>query len=172
MTKSSTVCECRDILQEMRTEENCPIPTPDNCANYDRMVGIEKPKIMAEAKKKVEAIFRRKSSQAVGKLGFQGDMLKFLEEEERDISWKATIFKVPRGVMAWAVRAGTNTLATPDNLARWGRPVDTKCSMVTASAPLDTCSAPAASPWTGLSLDTILFYRIYSTPSIRTRRRR
>ena len=114
----------------MRTEENCPIPTPDNCANYDRMVRIETPKIMAEAKKKVEAIFRRKSSQAVGKLGFQGDMLKFLEEEERDISWKATIFKVPRGVMAWAVRAGTNTLATPDNLARWGRPVDTKCSMV------------------------------------------
>ena len=33
-------------------------------------------------------------------------------------------------MMAWAVRAGTNTLATPDNLARWGRPVDTKCSMV------------------------------------------
>ena len=33
-------------------------------------------------------------------------------------------------MMAWAVRAGTNTLATPDNLARWGRPVDTRCSMV------------------------------------------
>ena len=32
-------------------------------------------------------------------------------------------------MMAWAVRAGTNTLATPDNLARWGRPVDTRCSM-------------------------------------------
>ena len=28
------------------------------------------------------------------------------------------------------MRAGTNTLATPDNLARWGRPVDTRCSMV------------------------------------------
>ena len=54
----------------------------DDCANYDRTVRIEKPKIMAEAKKKVEAIFRRKSSQAVGKLGFQGEMLKFLEEEE------------------------------------------------------------------------------------------
>ena len=76
------VTKSRDILQEMRTEENCPIPTPDDCANYDRTVRIEKAKIMAEAKKKVEAIFRRKSSQAVGKLGFQGEMLKFLEEEE------------------------------------------------------------------------------------------
>ena len=129
VTKSSTICECRDILEEMRVEENCPIPTPDNCANYDRTVRIEKPKIMAEAKKKVDAIFRKKSSAVVGKLGFQGEMLKFLEEEEKDIAWKATIFKVPRGVMAWAVRAGTNTLATPDNLARWGRPVDTRCSM-------------------------------------------
>ena len=37
--------------------------------------------------------------------------------------------------MAWAVRASTNTLATPDNLARWGRPVDLKCSMEGCSAP-------------------------------------
>ena len=72
MTKSSTICECRDILEEMRAEVNCPIPTPDNCANYDRTVRIEKPKIMAEAKKKVDVIFRKKSSAAVSKLGFQG----------------------------------------------------------------------------------------------------
>ena len=31
--------------------------------------------------------------------------------------------------MAWSVRACTNTLATPDNLARWGKQVDTKCHM-------------------------------------------
>ena len=36
------------------------------------------------------------------------------------ISWQALIHQVPRGVLAWAVRAGTNSLATPDNLARWG----------------------------------------------------
>ena len=55
--------------------------------------------------------------------------MKFLQEEEQDVAWKSTIYKVPRGVMAWAARAATNTLATPDNLARWGRPVDTRCSM-------------------------------------------
>ena len=37
--------------------------------------------------------------------------------------------------MAWAVRACTNTLATPDNLARWGRPVDPKCFMVGCNSP-------------------------------------
>ena len=37
--------------------------------------------------------------------------------------------------MAWAVRACTNTLATPDNLARWRRPVDLKCSMEGCNSP-------------------------------------
>ena len=84
---------------------------------------------MKVAKKKVTAFFQVKSTEAAAKLGFQGQMSTLLAEEEQDISWKASIYRVPRGVMAWAVRAGTNTLATPDNLARWGRPVDTKCSM-------------------------------------------
>ena len=61
-------------------------------------------------------------------------MLSLLAQEEEDIGWKASIYRVPRGVMAWAVRAGTNTLATPDNLARWGIPVDLKC-------PMDGCNA-------------------------------
>ena len=43
-------------------------------------------------------------------------MLQFLEEEEMDIAWKSTIYRVPRGIMAWSVRAGTNSLATVDNL--------------------------------------------------------
>ena len=49
-------------------------------------------------------------------------MLTLMAEEEKDEAWKETIYQVPRGVMAWAVRASTNTLATPYNLARWGRP--------------------------------------------------
>ena len=31
--------------------------------------------------------------------------------------------------MAFAVRAGTNSLATPDNLARWGKQVNKTCTM-------------------------------------------
>ena len=47
VNKSSTICECREILEEMKTEEQCTIPSPDNCATYDVTVRIEKPKIMA-----------------------------------------------------------------------------------------------------------------------------
>ena len=42
---------------------------------------------MAEAQKKVDTIYRRKSSALVAKLGFQGEMLKFLQEEEKDVAF-------------------------------------------------------------------------------------
>ena len=62
-------------------------------------------------------------------------MLSLLAQEKDDISWQVLIHKVPRGIMAWAVRAGTKTQATTDNLARWGVRVDTKCL-------IDNCGAP------------------------------
>ena len=127
--KSSTICECNNILEEMRVETNCTIPSPDNCANYRVTIRVEKPKIMAEAKRKVDELYRRRSEEKVAKLGFQGEMLKFLQEEEQDIPWKALLYRVPKGVLAWATRACTNTLATPDNLSRWGRVVDKKCAL-------------------------------------------
>ena len=43
----------------------------------------------------------------VSKQGFQGEMLKFLEEEQQDIPWKALLYKMPRGVLAWAKQAST-----------------------------------------------------------------
>ena len=98
---------------------------------------MEKPNIMVEARRKVENLYRERSIETASQLGFQGEMLSLLAKEEKDIAWKATIFQVPRGVMAWAVRASTNTLATPDNLARWGRRVETKCNMEGCSA---TCT--------------------------------
>ena len=98
----------------MKDEQNCRIPTPDNCANYPVKVRIEKPNIMKEAKRKVENLYKERSIQTVNQLPLQGEILTLLAEEEKDISWKATIFKMPRGVMGWA---------------RWGRPVDPKCNM-------------------------------------------
>ena len=106
----------------MKEEENCRIPTPDNCATYAITVRVEKPLIMQEAKRKVERMYRERSIETASQLSLQGEMLNLMAEEEKDVAWKATIYQVPRGVMAWAVRASTNTLATPYNLARWGRP--------------------------------------------------
>ena len=57
-----------------------------------------------------------------------------LAQEKEDMSWQALI---PRGVLAWAVWAGTNTLATPDNLARWGVRVNTRCRVQDCGYPLN-----------------------------------
>ena len=50
-----------------------------------------------------------------------------LAQEREDISWQALTHQVPQAVLAGAVRVGANTLATPDNMARWGKREDTKC---------------------------------------------
>ena len=135
VNRSSTIRECKAIFEEMQNETECFIPTPENTNTFAATVRVEKPKIMAVAKKKVCETFKRRSAEAAALRGFQGQMLTLLAEEEQDISWKSTIYRVPRGVMAWAVRASTNTLATPDNLARWGKQVDTTCSMVGCTSP-------------------------------------
>ena len=45
------------------------------------------------------------------------------------MAWQSLIFAVPRGVMAFAARAATNSLASPDNLARWKKIVHPKCPL-------------------------------------------
>ena len=137
----------------MKEEMKCSIPAPDNCANYAVTVRVEKPTIMKEAKRKVENLYRERSIETAGQLPFQGEMLTLMGQEQKDISWKATIFKVPRGVMGWAVRAGTNTLATPDNLARWGRPVDPRCNM-------DGCSSASVLSQKEKKENALCFYHL------------
>ena len=56
-----------------------------------------------------------------------------MAEEEKDIPWQSLIYAVPKGVMAWAARATTNCLASPDNLAKWKRIVDPKCPLCSHS---------------------------------------
>ena len=58
-----------------------------------------------------------------------------MAEEKADMSWKFLIYRLPRGVMGWAVRACTETLTTPDNLQRWGVRVDPQCALEGCTAP-------------------------------------
>ena len=48
------------------------------------------------------------------------------------MAWQSLMYRIPRGLMAWGVRACTNTSATPDNLSRWGMMVSN----------MDGCNAP------------------------------
>ena len=87
------------------------------------------PKILKAAKAKVGQLVRRTAEEEATKVPFQWELLSLLAEEKADITWQSLIYRVPRGVMAWAIRACTQTLATPDNLQRWGVRVDPKCAV-------------------------------------------
>ena len=152
--KTSTLIQCREVFREMKEGNECRIPTPENCSTFAVTVRVEKPMILKAAKEKVAKIYEKHSSEAVEAAPFQGEMLSLLEKEGQDISWKASIFQVPRGVMAFAVRAGTNTLATPDNLARWGRPVNKTCIMEGCNA---TCTLGHLLSGCAKSLDRYTF---------------
>ena len=45
------------------------------------------------------------------------------------MTWQSFKYSVPKGVLGWAARAATNSLATPDNLLRWGKRVDSQCKL-------------------------------------------
>ena len=80
-------------------------------------------------------VFGERAEDETERIPFQGAMLCHLAQESEDISYQALIHQVPRGDLAWAVRARTNTLATSDNMARWGKRVDTQCQISNCGAP-------------------------------------
>ena len=100
MRKSSTILQCKEMMAEMENEDECTIPTLENCANFAVTSRVEKPKVMLVGKKKVASIFQKQSSEEVAKLGMQGELLSLLDQEKEEIAWKATIYRVPRGAMA------------------------------------------------------------------------
>ena len=125
--KSSTAVECHQLFQQLK--ENHFIPTPENCQHYDAALRLEIPKLKKAGKALVKEKYHKKAQQAAERLEVQGAMANLVAEEEASIPWQSLIFAVPRGVMAWMARASTNCLASPDNLARWKKIVDTKCPL-------------------------------------------
>ena len=58
----------------------------------------------------------------------QGDYLALIMEEDGCITWKSYLWDIPQGVLKFAINAGINTLPTLDNLKRWGKRVNNRCS--------------------------------------------
>ena len=46
----------------------------------------------------------------------QGDFLNLLISEKSIVTWKSFIYGVPKGVMEFAMRSGTNILASPETV--------------------------------------------------------
>ena len=129
--KSSTAVQCQEILDSI--QEECFIPNEHNTYNLETAIRLELPKIKTAAKNKIKEHVLNKAKEASSKLVVQGEFARTVEEENSEIDWKSVIYQVPKGVMAFACRAATNTLASPDNLARWGRIVESRCKLCTAS---------------------------------------
>ena len=123
------------------------------------------------AKGKVAKIFASKSSEAVTASPFQGEMLRLLEEEGQDVSWKATIHRVPRGVMQSGL-GPTPWLLQTTWRGGGGRSTQSATWMAaTPPAHWVTFSVLAQSPWTGSPSDMTLSSSISSTPSSGGRRK-
>ena len=62
-------------------------------------------------------------------LSVQGPFLKLLESGNENITWKSIIYDVPSGILSWATKAITDSLATPSNLAKWKKVIDPSCKL-------------------------------------------
>ena len=59
----------------------------------------------------------------------QGNLLKLIELENNDLTWRSIMYNLPRGVLSFAVRASIDCLPTPDNLLLWGKKTNDKCKL-------------------------------------------
>ena len=57
----------------------------------------------------------------------QGDFANIAEKE--NVTWQSVIRNVPRGIMSFALECVTNSLATPDELKRWGKRHVSQCPL-------------------------------------------
>lgn len=92
-------------------------------------------KAKREVKKSVSEEIKERWNCKVRKLTMQGDFTGLLIEEEQSVTWQSIARKVPRNVMSFATRLSTNSLASPDNLVRWGKRKMGTCPL---------CSSPNA----------------------------
>ena len=127
--KSSTIVKCDNLFKQI--SETQLIPDIDNCVNVACSTAANLPKIKEAMTKSITNEYKDYWNELVKDLTMQGDFVQLLNQEEADISWKSIIYGVPRGVMSFACRAATNSLATNDNLVRWSDPTPTVNSVGT-----------------------------------------
>ena len=73
------------------------------------------PKLKKSVKTLVADKIRYEANLKASQMELQDALANLLAEEEVNMEWKSIIFSVPRGVMAWAARAATNSLASADD---------------------------------------------------------
>ena len=105
------------------------IPTTENTADVELSLAVQIPRLKKAVNEQVKLIYLDKWNEKTKQLVAQGDFLQLLISEKSNVTWKSIIYGVPKGVMEFALRSSTNTLATPDNLKRWKRGRSDLCQM-------------------------------------------
>jgi hypothetical protein len=109
--------------------ENLMMPTVENCHNFEVSLAHQLPKLREAVRQEVQFNYLEKWNDKVKDLVLQGDFLNLLISEQSNVTWKSIIYGVPKGVMQFAMRSSTNTLATLDNLKRWKIVGNDTCKM-------------------------------------------
>ena len=86
--------------------------------------GLLKRKVQTGVQARVNNFWKEK----IGSYIMQGDYLALVMEEGDCITWRSYLWDIPQGILKFAINAGLNTLPTFDNLKRWGKRVNDRCT--------------------------------------------
>ena len=126
--KSSTTVKSDKILVKLVAQNKIRmVSTRDT---QQKHIKSGKVAVRQEIKEEINTIWNDK----VSKLVMQGNFTALLIAEQESITWQSIIRSMPRNVMAFAARLATNSLASPDNLKRWGKRKFSSCPL---------CSSPS-----------------------------
>ena len=119
--KSSTISESHELFSANIENDRFFVPTTSNTFDIEVSRSLEIPKAKAATKKSIKEEITNLWNEKVYSLTMQGEFAKLLIEEKENVTWQSVIKNVPRGIMSFALKSVTNSLATPDNLKRWGK---------------------------------------------------
>jgi hypothetical protein len=123
--KSSTVCEAQKIYDQNVAKNTIVEPTTETEAEKRTLIYKAKKAMNKSIKEETLLIWNEK----VKRLTIQGDFLNLWIEEKANITWQRICNNIPKGVLAFALKASVNGLNTPDNLKRWGIRKMDKCQL-------------------------------------------
>ena len=96
-------------------------PTPNNSSRWNV--------VKANVKQNLKTEREHQWRDTIKPLLVQGNMLKLIDAENSDLTWKSIIYNLPRGVLSFAVKATIDFLPTFTNLRTWGKRINVKCNL-------------------------------------------
>ena len=128
-SKYSTISESDKILRENIDNDRFLIPATENSFDIEISRSLEILKAKEAIKKSIKDDVTNFWNSKVQSLTMQGDFANLLIEEKENVTWQSVIKNVPKGIMSFALKSVTNSLATPDNLKRWGKRQVSQCPL-------------------------------------------